>query len=79
MEALMETLVNKDFTLVEDSSDAVVYAKDLNSGEQEMVTFLLEDGEILHERYNKNGVQTFSEKEASKDGVRATMMIASIR
>ena len=79
METLMETLVNKDFELTEDSVDVAVYSKNLNSGEQENFTFVMEDGMILHERYNKKGVQTFSEKEASKDGVRATMMIASIR
>ena len=79
METLMETLVNKDFELTEDSVDVAVYSKNLNSGEQENFTFVMEDGMILHERYNKNGVQTFSQKIDGKNRSQIALLISSVK
>lgn len=79
MDAIMDTLVNKDFALTEDSVDAVVYTKDTNAGDSETVTFLLDENLIMHQRYNKNDVMTFSEKVSAKDNRAIALMIASIK
>lgn len=79
METLMETLVEKDFALVEDTEYVAAYSKDLNSGETEMVTFMMDTKEILHERYNKNGVQTFSQKADGNNRRQIAMMVSTVK
>lgn len=79
METLMETLVQNDFDLIEDSIDVAVYAKDLNSGESETYTFVMDEQEILHERYNKNGIQTFSEKVSAKNSLKVSLMVSTVK
>lgn len=79
METLMENLVNKDFALVEDTVDVVAYSKDLHSGDNETVTFMMDTQEILHERYNKNGVQTYSQKMNGANRSQIALLIATIK
>lgn len=79
MEDFMKTLVANDFDLVEDSYDAVSYNKDATDGTSETFTFLTTEKSVLHERYNKNGVQTYSSNVPMKESFLINKMFASFR
>lgn len=79
MEDFMQTLASNDFALTEESYDAVAYNKDAVDGTSETFTFLLNENRILHERYNKNGVQTYSNNVAMKDSILVNLMMSSVR
>lgn len=79
MEDFMKNLVANDFVLTEDSYDAVAYNKDASDGTSETFTFLLLENSVLHERYNKNGVQTYSNNVSMKETVLINKMFASFR
>lgn len=78
MDTLMEALADNDFFVTEDGHDAVTYTKDSRDGTEEF-TLLLNENAVLHERYNKNGTQTFSERTPMKTNASMSILLNRIK
>lgn len=76
---VMETLVDNDYTITENTDEAATYAKQTADGGTEEYTMLVNEGRAIHERYNKNGTQVFSESITLKTPAQIGMLIRSIK